>query len=884
MRSEGIMRLVAFISARKQFVLFLSIFNLSFHLPLFSQESVEDEARSQQPVFTGPDFDKDALPPAKEFHYSPELKKIMPGFDQRLGKCLGTKKAYEAFRLLTSASLPLQPLGTAWQPVGTSISGRISGRIKNFALDGITHRHAYLATSSGGIWKTDDISAANVSWINIGDNLPTLGIGAVAVDPLNKDIVYAGTGSNPGSDYNQSGVGLFRSTDGGLNWKELGDTSTFGYRCASIIIDPNDHNKIFVATGWQTFDKDKGVIRSTDGGNSWKQLTVTDTGFSACCVVIDPTNSTLLYAGGSLGGIYRSTDGGDSWIHCTTGVPGNSGRTQLAFAPSAPNVIYAGIAKSGQHAPALGIYKSDDFGATWRRVNICNSSNRDSPQPNYMNIQGDQMNSIVIDPKNSAHIFVGGLDIYSSADSGKTLQRKTDWNTSPDNFNDSNFVHGDIQSLQFVNDTLYACTDGGIARSADMGASWTNTINDGLSTLQFVGVDADNDLSFFVGGSQDNGQDRIEVLDENWTQTHVGDGGRTWVSPSDPDTVYSTYIYADFRKSADGGRTWLTSPNTGTKNFISNQDFLDESTFTFYPNYDVSASGDVVAMLGTFHVYVSKDGGEDGFEQRSESDVYFTFSVSISQQDPNRMWASGLGFSYHSSDMGLTWDTVSIGGADAGVPVIYADPYKPNVVYTLYYGYETRIYKSTDGGITWNNISNAFPQVGPNAMVTTPSGLIFIATSEGVICSQDDGATWSALNFGMPNVPVLSLRLKGTNHDKLVAGTFGRGAYWLDIGGITKGVASESKIASSVLLDLPHPNIIAKDAHTTLDLSLGKISEATIALYDILGREIRVFAKDRFEEGHQTIDADLHGIETGSYYVILTANGVRASQKLIVIQ
>jgi hypothetical protein len=248
------------------------------------------------------------------------------------------------------------------------------------------------------------------------------------------------------------------------------------------------------------------------------------------------------------------------------------------------------------------------------------------------------------------------------------------------------------------------------------------------------------------------------------------------------------------------------------------------------------------------------------------------------------MWVSGVGFSYRSTDMGVTRDTVSIGGAEAGVPVIYADPYKPDVVYTIFYGQDTRFYKSTDAGKTYKQVSLNFPPLGPNAMVTTPSGLIFVATSYGVICSKDDGITWSALNIGMPYVPVISLALKGANHDKLVAGTHGRGAYWLDIGGITKGVADEAKTISSVSLDPPYPNIVTKGANAMLGFSLAKSSEARIALYDVLGREIRVLAKDRFAEGHHSIASDLRGIEAGSYYVVITASGTRASQKIIVIQ
>lgn len=822
----------------------------------------------------GPDLDQTS---ARSSWQPNEQMPRSPGFSPRLGKFLGSGQTHREFASIPPGDLT-KPLSPAWQPIGTSVYGLVSGRCKAIAVDVAGGKIAYLGTSSGGVWRTNDITAAEVQWIDVSDGLPTLGIGAIVIHPNDPNVVYVGTGPNPGSEYNPDGQGMFRSTDGGLNWQQIADVSTVGYRCAAIAIDPSDPQRIFVATGWQVFTDDVGVVRSIDGGQTWECLAVDVENFTAACVVIDPSNSMNVYVGGQHGRIVRSTDGGESWMRSTRGLPSSGGRMQLAIAPSSPNVIYASAARDAEPFSTLGLYKSDDRGASWRRMNDGKGS-RSAPNANYLGGQGHSMNSIAIDPSNAARLILGGLDIYFSDDSGKTLERRTNWQTDPMEFESGDFVHGDIQSLSFANGQIIACTDGGLALSSNFGSTWSKDLNRHLSTLQFVGLDADQEMNFFVAGSQDNGSARIESWQTFWEQTRIGDGGQVWISRTNPDLVYTTHIYADCRKSTDGGVTWETG-STGLSNLVTNPDFLDEGTFTFYPPFDVSEDGEVIAMPGLFHMYVSRDGGIDGFEQQSQSEIGLILDVDISPFNARTIYACGLGWTYHTTDQGLNWDTVSINNADAGIHVIHADPYREGVVYTIYNGHGVELHKSTDGGKTFSLLS-VLPAVGPNDMVVTRSGVIIIATGEGVIYSDDNGSSWKALRDGIPSVPVLQLRLKGANDDKLLAATFGRGGYWIDVSSLGSDVRYAEETSNATIESGPNP--ARGGSPITIDLSIKRSGEVKISLFDQLGKECAVIKKDFLEAGSYTLSARMPELPNGKYYLVATSRGSRVSHPLIVI-
>jgi hypothetical protein len=821
----------------------------------------EHKSSGVTPLSTAEEFEENKAAGREQYF----LDILQSGSEKDLQKAY--LKGLAEFRGMDNSAAFKQQIGAAWQPLSGSQDLHVSGRASSIAFDPNNGNILYLCSPQGGLWKSSNKGS---SWVSLSDNWPILAMGAVAVDPNNSKIIYAGTGDIDavgGGVVVVGGVGILKSSDGGLNWTSIASIANVGNYTKQVIVDKNNSQSIF-HTGAN------GLTHSSDGGATWQRL-VNVGGLTT--MAMDPTNSDNLLLGGA-GKLRHSTDGGATWVVVGANLT-SFGRATVAIAASNPQRMYASLALSNGNT---GVARSNDGGVTWTLVYNADQNS------GYLGQQGWYANAFVVSPTNPDIVLGGGLDVWRSNNGGTSFIKKSEWTTES---GASNYTHADVHELVYGPDGLYCLSDGGVFRSGTTGDSWTQDLNKGLSLLQFMGVDSDPDMTFVIGGAQDNGVNRAKIGATNYNQVLGGDGGRTYVSQSDGGMyVYSTYIQADLEKSNDGGTSWEFG-STGTHNIITNSSLLSEN-LPFYMNYAVSeADPNFVAIAGSNRVYYSNVGGEDGFLPISKSGQISSgpIAVHIAKSDPTYIYASShSGYVFMSSDEGTTWkkSTTNIGSAFA----MTTDIQNPGHVYACISGFGGNIkhfWVSTDYGLTWSSPATNLPDLSCTAIATDSRGDIFIGTNLGVMGSNDNGVTWIGLKNGMPLVTINSLQVRG--HDKyLLAGTFGRGAFRLDLTDFPTLTGVHTQ-ASALALDAPtldniHPNPIDLTASHSAKTSFSIPSEGAVRLsiYDMLGKEQRVVLNEYLTRGRYDRVIDLSNLSNGEYFYVLTASGRTVSQKIIV--
>lgn len=759
------------------------------------------------------------------------------------------QNAYRELNGMTNRRAMKATAFNSWEPVGTSQESRVSGRASSIAFHPTNPAVMYLATAQGGLWRTSDIGN---SWVNLSGSWPTLAMGAVAVDPFDHRVIYAGTGDHAGPD----GAGLFKSTDEGLNWVNVADASVTGEKITRILIDPVNTANVYMSTN-------RGISKSTDRGVTWTRILSIGGLNTLVMNSQDPTN--LLAASGSE--IRRTTDAGSTWQDVGSNLPG-SNRTVIAMSPSDPNYVYVSLSVGGDSRVGM----SNDNGLTWSVI---------SSTVDYLGDQGWYANAITVDPKNPKTYIAGGLDVYRSSN-GSALQKRTSWTASNSS---TNYTHADIQYLAYGLDALYCLSDGGVYRSTDNGSSWQQYMNSKLATLQFMGIDAPSDLSYYVGGAQDNGVNRTTNPNSPFDEVAGGDGGRTWVAQSDPNIVFSTYVNAHLQRSDNAGLYWRIGPRGG-HNIISNDTLLSEGA-PFYMQYSVNeGDASLVAISGNRRVWLSMDGGES-FASAMKSGVMSggANTTHWADADPSYIYScSKSGYLHYSSDYGENWSkAVTKIGVASGIDT---HPLDASKVYAAISGYGGKhFYMSNDYGVTWTSPQSNMPDISALSIAVSKEGVIFIGHQLGVLVSRDNGSTWEPLREGLPLVQIMSLSIRGSGDNTwLLAGTYGRGAYRINISDMKQLTnAVEDQTAANTFTRLSTNVIDRSKTEVSLTVSLENTSIVDVKLYDYLGREVRNLFNGHVTVGAAALTLDVSSIAAGKYFVVTTANGMSNSLQLTVL-
>jgi len=690
--------------------------------------------------------------------------------------------------------------------IGPALAG---GRVSAVAGVAGDPRLYYLGSGGGGVWKTDNGGA---TWSPVFDATGVASIGAVAIDPRDHQVVWVGTGeANPRNDV-IAGAGVYKSTDGGKTWANVGLTGTRSI--ASIVIDPRDPNVVLVGALGDVFadSPERGVFRTTDGGKTWTKTLFVGPSSGVSEMVADPKNPNVVYAGiwqfrrmpwtftsgGPEDGLYKSTDGGTTWTRLTGhGLPeGITGRIGLAVAPSDPNRVYALIeSKDGI------LWRSDDAGASWK---LMTKNTLVDQRPFYFS-------HLRVDPSNPDHLYGVSEQLSESKDGGKTFKEIADE------------VHVDYHDLWIAPDDpkrLISGEDGGYAISLDGGTHWSFSENVPIGQIYHLGYDDQTPYRVCVGLQDNNGfcgptnaLDPEGIPNAAWERIVGGDGQWAWPDPRDPNLVWTdlqTGRVSVYDRTAQ--RSFFVQPYIGT----SATDFrIADAPYRF--NWDAPIGFDpfdpTATWLGANVVFATHDrgvhwraispdltadvkahqqpsGGPLALDVSSAENTDTILDVEGSVKTRGEIWVgTDDGLVQLTRDGGAHWTNVT----PAGIPqygrfeMVAPSPLVAGTAYAVldqHYLGDPRPYAfvTHDWGAHWSAIVAGLPADQETRAIrpdTRNPHLVYLGTERGLWLSYDDGRHWERPALGLPPAAVFDLRVQPRWNDLLVA-THGRDVYVLD--------------------------------------------------------------------------------------------------------
>ncbi len=748
---------------------------------------------------------------------NPLLPSLRGGTDAFVAKLANALPPARTLSSSTWAAVGPAPISHGRAPTCQPVSGRIAG----VAAHPTDTNIIYIAAASGGVWKTTN---GGTSWTPLTDSQATLAIGAIALAPSNPNIIYAGTGESTGyltppfANF-LFGRGVLKSTDGGASWALLGNAQFDRRTMTKIAIHPTDPNTVYVAVApgeLNGLGDNAGIWKSTDGGSNWINTTAslpTTNAFSD--LVMDPTDAQILYAavgnpaGAPANSVYKTANSGGSWSLAGNFPAGtNLGDIKLALAKSAPQTLYAAVVApitngtfgTFQDFPySSGLYKmmkTVNGGSTWTEL---------AGTPNYLYPQGFFCSALAVCPTNANLVYAGGVAVSSLHTNGFILSTNGGLNwTEISAGADGNAIHGDAQAFAFdPGNRLLLGDDGGLWRLDNPvigNIRWTN-LNANLGTIQFVGIALHpTNLDVAYGGTQDNGTVKFDGT-SRWNPIRGGDGGFVRVDPTNPYIIYHTYFGISIERSDDGGVTW--SPKLAG---------FYPDTSNFYPPYIMDPSNPARLLFGTDSIYETLNRGEswvlltipyfNGWNTAAVID-----SIAIARTDPNTIYASAGGHIFISTDNGFNWNQRDVPGVTDNIQDLLVDPTNSQIVYAVRARMGNgHVFRSTNGGQTWSNLSGNLPDLPVYAIQLdsrfNPPAL-YVGGYNGVYASTDLGTTWSRFGAGLPNVLVLDLELNA-NLGVLAAGTFGRGLWEIGLNSTAPpGLSIQRSGTNSVVLIWP---------------------------------------------------------------------------------
>ena len=757
----------------------------------------------------------------------------------------------------------------AWAFAGPT---NVGGRVTSLAVESFDR--FYAGTGSGGLFKTTDGGA---SFEAVGDGAFSLSIGDIALDPQDAQTVWVGTGeaNGGGGSLTYGGSGVWRSRDGGATWEPRGleRTGTIG----RVVVHPTDPDRVWVAAAGKLFEADdqRGVFRTTDGGESWTRTLGVDGITGVIDLAVNPRSPDTLYAatwtrqrrpdtrsyGGPGSGVWRSADGGATWTRLAGGLPsGSLGRIGLAVAASRPTVVYAVV--TDPTGNSVGTYRSTNGGDTWQTL----------PEAEDVSY-GWWFGQIRVDPTNWQRVWTPWLNLYRSTNGGSA------WSYQ------SGSMHVDHHALWIdpTNpDRMIAGNDGGVYRASNGTSNsvlWTKATG-GFPATQFYTVELDASApDRLYGGTQDNGTNRtLTGALGDWTRIFGGDGHYVLVDPDDNAFVYASYQYGNLFRSSNGGTNFVgITPNDVRANWSAPVAFAPGDPQTlYYGGTRVWRS----TNRGSSWSAISPDltGGPGGGTL-----VYGTLTT-LGTSASGRLWAGTDDGRVWTSPDGATWTDVSAGLPERWVTRVTPHPTEPDGAIATLSGFRwgedaAHVYATSDGGATWASIGAGLPDAPANDALFDPArpDRLFLATDVGTFWTEDDGATWRVLGAGLPMVPVTDLDIEGRS---LVAGTYGRGMYRLDLDALTTSADATPEAGRLDLSLAPNP----ARGMTKLRFALDAPGEVSVRVFDARGREALRLPARTLPAGSATIPLDLSGLAPCVYLVRLGTEAGGAAARLAVVR
>lgn len=761
-----------------------------------------------------------------------------------------------------------------------------SGKVTNIYIEGT---NIFLGAANGGIWRN-----IFITWGPVSERLPTQQIGALAVKPGTDNVILAGTGElfNGGG----SGFGLFKTTDGGLNWSMKNMTGS---------LEPSGFSRLaFSRQGSDTVHAatNLGYFRSTNQGETWTRFNIDLNPQRVISDLrIDPFNSRILYSvvnrdsvGG--GGIYKSTNAGMNWVKAG-GIPDSNGNGAISICDSFNQILFSYLTKANTGG-ALGIYRSTNSGQNWTMLTV--------PQ-NFLDALGTQgfhAYACTVSPTNPNIILVGGVKLIRTSNGG------LNWNTVGD-------IHDDIQNFEWINGNVYAACDGGIYFSSNSGLNWSTSGNN-MPITEFNSISLATGAPLeLLAGAEHNGIAHFKETGGNsiWYYRFGQDGGCTAIDPNDRNFMYAINgvilnspmpFYRN--RSTDGGLSW---------NAIENGIQLSDACGQWYP----SIKSDRVISPGTNSlyaqvcktVYKSTNRGMSWFDlvcPLKNTNLFIDEHITASRYgDVYAVSTNALPvqssklYAYYSSSG--TWsDMTPLFSVPNRLKRVSVDPVNDSVIFAVYQGINNptiKVVKSTNRGLNWTNITGTGLGDAPMLEVLKhPSNgnLLYAATERfGMFFTSNGGQSWHPWNHGLPNgviiadIEIIDSTASSPMAPIMFMSTYGRGVYFKLLDGdpvIGVGNITENAEGFSLQQNYPNPfNPVTKIKftipHESIKFSTGG-RNTVLKIFDATGRETATLVNNYLPAGEYTVEWNASSYPSGVYYYTLRTGQNKQTRKMILLK
>jgi photosystem II stability/assembly factor-like uncharacterized protein len=752
-------------------------------------------------------------------------------------------------------------------PNTAGITGGI-GRINCIAFHPTIPTTFWVGTPAGGLWKTTD---GGTTWATNTDHLPVLGISDIAIDPTNPSIMYIATGDGEGALSLPNGagdtksIGVLKSTDGGNTWNVTGLNwnVTSSKLIRRLVMSPVYPQELTAATS-------DGLYRTLNGGTTWTQV---QAGYFMD-VEYKPNNSDTLYAStynsGGNAKIYRSTNYGTSWAVVTTIT--DAIRINLTVSASLPNEVDALCANTSSGLE--GLWYSVDNGGSFTQYFVGSSSNNllnNSVDASGVDGQGFYDLAYAMNPSDYNDIWLGGVNTWHTADGGSNWLLNNYWISGTS----TPVVHADKHFLAFHplnNSFLYECNDGGLYETNDSGTNWYNLTNGmGISEIYRIGTSATiaNDV---ICGLQDNGSK--ELYGGSWYSQTGGDGTECLIDYANNNIEYATYVEGLIYKTTDGGTNWVTIvdvPKDASGNPIGTG--VNEAGDWVTP-YIMHPTDHNTLLVGKSQVYQTTDGGTNWAQIGTITGATGNIiAMAYAPSNPSTIYVATRLELFKTINGGSTWSLIRT--STDKITYIAVSPTDPNFVYYTNSGYTagSKVWGSSNGGASWLNYSGTLPNVPVNTIVyqNGTNEVLYVGTDLGVYYTNATMSDWIQYNTGLPNVVVNELEISYVNN-KLWAATFGRGLWSSDLNTLGVGIQNMQSVSNSYKI-YPNPS----SGNFTISQSL--LDKSNIEIYNVVGEKIY---QTQMINQQTTIDLSLQS--KGVYFVKITDDKNNVSNKKIVIQ
>ncbi|MEO8085851.1 MAG: T9SS type A sorting domain-containing protein [Bacteroidota bacterium] len=745
------------------------------------------------------------------------------------------------------------------------------GRINCIAFHPTNTNTFWVGTAAGGLWKTTN---GGSSWSASTINGVVLGVSDIAVNPSNPNTIYIATGDGEsgslsgfvggisGSGDSKS-IGVLKSTDGGSTWSTTGLTWTVQNQLVThrLLINPNNPQILLLAAS-------DGVYKTTNGGTSWTQIA---SGADVRDLEFRPGDPNTVYAAtfdqaNANAQVYTSIDGGDSFNQ--TSFFNGASRINMAVTPAWPDLVDCLIAN--QQSGLLGLFASTDAGQSFTEYFTADCTNNllnGKEDASGCDGQGNYDLAYAINPSDENEIWIGAVNLWKTSDGGGN------WNLANYWYDQQNppgvpVVHADKHFLAFDpqnSSTLYQCNDGGLYKTANGGTTWTVASN-GIQNSEMYRISvAQSQQDVVLCGLQDNGNKLL--ANNTWIETRSGgDGLDCAIDYTNPNIQYSTYPQGGISRTTDG---WATSASISAN-------LPGQPSGSWLTPVLIDNNNPQIIYTALDKVYKSNDRGDTWQAISNVFTGHPFYHLAVAASNSQSIAASTFDSLFLTNDGGNSWGLVTFSQPGTYISNIAYHTANPQIIYITLSGYVSgeKVYRSTDDGNNWSNISGSLPNVPVNCIVQEAGGsTVYIGTDLGVWYRNDNTSDWIPFNTNLPTVPVTDLEIYYTNpHNQLWAGTFGRGLWRTDS---WVGIDDAESVSNSFTI---FPNPASREFEVIVKNPLLAVKQ--INILNELGEIVVTYDKPVKENSKISLDID--GLANGVYVVQIVTNQIPVLKKLVV--